>query len=175
VQAPVVLRVADAPPEAVIGLAEAIGVTSLEVKEIRRRLEAGGGVLAFGEPTGADEVGRPGAPFLTGGKPGGVRNGKGTFAALGPLAPEKGGAAAPDPAQLDKSLAAHLGKGRRAASISRVSRCSRARPHRTAVRAPRHARPGPRPGRDALRRAPRRAGRPPRGSSPPTAPTCASR
>ncbi len=118
VQAPVVLRVADAPPEAVIVLADAIGVTPLEVKEVRRRLEAGGGVLAFGEPAGADEVGRPGTPFLSGGKPGGVRIGKGTFAALGPLAPEKGSAAAPDPALLDKALAALLGKGRRAASIS---------------------------------------------------------
>ena len=118
VQAPVVLRVGDAPPEAVIVLADAVGVTPLEAKEVRRRLEAGGGVLAFGEPAGADEVGRPGTPFLSGGKPGGVRIGKGTFAALGPLAPEKGSAAAPDPALLDKALAALLGKGRRAASVS---------------------------------------------------------
>ncbi|WP_242360409.1 hypothetical protein [Anaeromyxobacter sp. SG17] len=118
VQTPVVLRLEDAPPEAVVVLADAVGVTPLEAKEIRRRLEAGGGVLAFGEPAGADEVGRPGATFLPGGKPAGVRVGKGTFAALAPLAPEKGSAAPPDPALLERALAALLGKGRRAASVA---------------------------------------------------------
>ncbi|ABS28634.1 conserved hypothetical protein [Anaeromyxobacter sp. Fw109-5] len=117
VQAPVVLRPSEAPPEAALVLADAVGLTPLEVKEIRRRLEAGGGVLAFGEPAGADEVGRPGTTFLPGGKPGGVRVGQGTLATLAPLAPEKGSAAAPDPALLERAVAALLGKGRRAASV----------------------------------------------------------
>ena len=117
VQAPVVLRVADAPPEAVIVLADAVGVTPLEAKEVRRRLEAGGGVLAFGEAAGADEVGRPGAPFLPGGKPAGARVGSGTLAALAAARAGEGQRGARRiAALLDKALAALLGKGRRAAS-----------------------------------------------------------
>jgi hypothetical protein len=117
VQAPVVMQLEDAPPDAPIVLADATALTSLEAKEVKRRLEAGGAVLAFGEPCTADESGRPGQVFLPSGKPSGVRVGSGTLASLPPLAPEKGSAAAPDPALLDKAVSALLGKGRRAAGV----------------------------------------------------------
>ena len=120
VQAPVVPGAGDAPPEAVIVLADAVGVTPLEAKEVRRRLEAGGGVLAFGEAAGTDE-GRPGAPFLPGGKPAGVRVGRGSSVPAA-LAPEKGSVSL-DAALLDRALAALLGKGRRRRRSPRGSPC----------------------------------------------------
>jgi hypothetical protein len=118
VQAPVVTRLADAPPEAVLVLADAAALSHLEAKELRRRLEAGAPVLAFGEPGQVDEAGRPAGAFLPAGKPSGAKVGAGTFASLPALAPEKGTAAPPDPDKLTKALAAVLGKGRRAAGIA---------------------------------------------------------
>jgi hypothetical protein len=117
VQAPVVVSTGDVPEGATIVLADASALSSLEAKDVRRRLEAGAGVLAFGEPGTADENGRGGNAFLPSGKPSGVRVGTGTYALLAPVAPEKGGGAAPAPALLEKALAALLGKGRRAAGV----------------------------------------------------------
>ncbi len=117
VQAPIVLRVQDAPPAAALVLAGATGLTPQEAKEAKRRLEAGGGLLAFGEPTAADESGRALPAFLPAGKPGGTRVGEGTLAVL-PALEQDGTAAAPDPALLQKALAAAVGRGRRAASVA---------------------------------------------------------
>ncbi len=118
VQAPVVLRVSDAPPGAALVLADAGALSPVEATAIRRRLEGGGGVLAFGEPEQVDESGRPAGVFLPSGKPAGARVGKGTLATLPSLEPEKGSPAAIDPGLLDKALAALLGRGRRAARVS---------------------------------------------------------
>jgi hypothetical protein len=118
VQAPVVLRVSDAPPGAVVVLADAGALAPVEATALRRRLEAGGGVLAFGEPAQVDESGRPAGSFLPSGKPGGAKVGKGVLAALPALEPEEGTPASPEPAQLERALSALLGKGRRAARVS---------------------------------------------------------
>jgi hypothetical protein len=113
VQAPVVLRVQDAPEGAALVLADADALSSGEAKQARRRIEAGGTLLAFGEPSAGGELGRPGTHFLPSAKPTGSRLGAGTVALLPPLAD---GAPAPDPALLEKALAAVIGRGRRAAS-----------------------------------------------------------
>jgi hypothetical protein len=121
VQAPVVTRLSEVPAGAALVLADATPLPAGEGKEIRRRLEAGGAVLSFGESGAGDELGRGAAPFLPSGRAGGVKVGQGLFAALPPLAPEKGGAAAPERALLERALGAILGKGRRAAGlVSRV-------------------------------------------------------
>ena len=117
-QAPVVLRVHDAPPGAALVLADAEALSAVEAKEVRRRLEGGAAVLTFGEPAHVVEAGRPDGPFLPGGKAGGVKVGAGTLAELPPLAPEKGAATPPDPAALDKALTALLGRGKRAAGVT---------------------------------------------------------
>ena len=116
VQAPVVLRVQDAPPTAVLVLAGAAGIAAHEAKAARRRLEAGAGLLALGEPAAADESGRPLPGFLPSGKPGGTRVGDGVYALLPPLVKD-GAAAAPDAASFEKALGAVLGRGRRAAHV----------------------------------------------------------
>ncbi|MGC3999811.1 MAG: hypothetical protein QM767_21165 [Anaeromyxobacter sp.] len=118
VQAPVVLRVADAPPGAALVLADATALSAHEGKEVKRRLEAGAAVLAFGEAGTVDEQGRPAGPLLPGGKPGGVKVGAGTVAELPPLAPEKGSAEPLLPATLEKALVVLLGRGRRAAGVA---------------------------------------------------------
>jgi hypothetical protein len=115
VQAPVVLRVQDAPEGAVLVLADADPVSSLEAKQIRRRVEAGGAVLAFGEPGAGDELGRTGAHFLPSAKPNGTRVGAGTVALVPPLLRN---GAPPEPGVLEKALAASIGRGRRAASVA---------------------------------------------------------
>jgi hypothetical protein len=117
VQAPIVMRVQDAPAEATLVLADASALSSAEAKAVRRRVETGGQLLSFGEPAAADEMGRQGAHLLPSGKPGGTRVGEGTFAALPPLGKD-GTTSAPDPLLLEKALAAVLGKGRRAASVA---------------------------------------------------------
>ncbi len=117
VQAPVVLRVQDAPPDAALVLAGAGALSALEAKETRRRLEAGGSVLAFGEPSAVDEMGRPGSPFLPAAKATGTRVGEATVAVL-PALEKDGAPAVPESALLEKSLAAVLGRGRRAASVA---------------------------------------------------------
>jgi hypothetical protein len=116
VQAPVVLRVDDAPPPAVLVLADAVALSPREADEVLQRLEAGGSVLAFGEPGAVDEAGRPAGAFLPAGKPGGVHVGSGTLAVLPPLAAD-GGAGSPEPELVEKALGALLGKGRRAAGV----------------------------------------------------------
>jgi hypothetical protein len=117
VQAPVVARVQDAPPGAVLVLAGATGMAPHEAKEARRRLETGGGLLALGEPTAADEEGRPvPGPAFPPGKPGGVRVGEGTYALLPPLVKD-GTAAGPETPLLEKALAVVLGRGRKASTI----------------------------------------------------------
>jgi hypothetical protein len=116
VQAPVVLRVQDAPEGAALVLADADALPSSEAKRARRRVEAGGTLLAFGEPSAGDELGRPGTHFLPSAKATGTRLGAGTVALLPPLAGD--GAPAPDPALLEKALAATIGRGRRASSVA---------------------------------------------------------
>jgi hypothetical protein len=119
VQAAVVTSVARAPAGAALALADATALPPGEAKEVRRRLEAGSAVLAFGEPSAIDETGRPGPPFLPAAKASGTKVGEGTLVALPPLAPERGGAFAP--ALVDKAAQVVLGKGRRAAGlVSRV-------------------------------------------------------
>jgi hypothetical protein len=114
VQAPVVMRLTAAPAHAVIVLPDASGLSPAEAKDVRIRLEGGASVLAFGEPTAVNEVGRPGAPFLPSAKASGTRVGRGTLAVLPPLAPEDGEA---EPAAGEGALGAILGKGRRAARL----------------------------------------------------------
>jgi hypothetical protein len=118
VQAPVVTRLADVPAGAAVVLADAVGLTALEARELQRRLEAGAGVLTFGEPSRVDEAGRAHGPFLPAGKPGGVKAGGGTVAQLPALVPERGGEVALDEPQLERALAALLGKGRRAVGVT---------------------------------------------------------
>jgi hypothetical protein len=116
VQAAVVTRLDDASPEATLVLAGAEALAPKEAKEIARRLEAGGNVLAFGEPRATDEAGRPAPEFLPAGKPGGVRIGAGRLASLPPF-PDDGAAKASPAPLLEKALAALLGKARRAAGV----------------------------------------------------------
>ena len=116
VQAPVVLRAQDAPPGAVLVLAHARGISAHDATIARRRLEAGAGILAFGEPSAADETGRSLPPFLPPAKAGGTRVGDGTYALLPPLVKD-GAAAAPEAAPFEKALGAVLGRGRRAAHV----------------------------------------------------------
>jgi hypothetical protein len=117
VQAPVVFRVEDAPPNAALVLADAFALSSLEAKEARRRVEAGGALLAFGEPRTVDELGRPGGTFLPSAKAGGTKVGEGMLAAI-PALGKDGGTTAPEPALLEKALATVIGRGRRAASVA---------------------------------------------------------
>jgi hypothetical protein len=116
VQAPVVLRVQDAPAEAALVLADAEALPSGEAKQARRRVEAGGALLAFGEPSAGGELGRAATHFLPSAKATGSRLGAGTVALLPPLAAD--GVPAPDPALLEKALAALIGRGRRASSVA---------------------------------------------------------
>jgi len=112
VQAPVVMRLADAPAGAALVLAGAEALAPAEVKEIVRRLEAGGSVLAFGETASVDETGRSHGGALPSGKPSGVRVGSGTLAELPALAPHGGEPV--EAAALEKALGAVLGRKRAA-------------------------------------------------------------
>ncbi len=114
-QAPVVMSLRAAAPQAAIVLADAACLSPLEANEVRASLEGGASVLAFGEPTGVDEVGRPGAPFLPQAKESGSRVGRGTLALLPPLAPDAGH---PQPPALERALGAILHRGPRAAALS---------------------------------------------------------
>jgi hypothetical protein len=118
VQAPVVTRLSDAPAGAALVLADAAPLAPQEAKELRRRLETGGSVLAFGEPAAGDELGRVGAPLFPSARAGGTKVGDGLLAVLPPLAPEKGGAPTAAQALLERALAALLGRGRRAAGVA---------------------------------------------------------
>jgi hypothetical protein len=120
VQAPVVLRAEDAPPQAALVLAGAGKLSAQEARAVLRRLEAGGGVLAFGAVGAVDEAGRKAPSPLPAGKPGGAKVEKGIFAEVGELP-------APRPGQLLdekplvavlRALSAVVGKGRRATSVA---------------------------------------------------------
>ncbi|HEY6105745.1 MAG TPA: hypothetical protein VIV59_07180 [Anaeromyxobacteraceae bacterium] len=120
VQAAAVVDPGDAPPRAVLVLAGADGLSPQEAHLVQRRLESGGGLLAFGRPVALDHGGRPAPqPFLPEGKPGGVRVGQGTLVELPGLVSAPGSGLAPGPTSLEPvSRAAQLllGKGVRAAS-----------------------------------------------------------
>jgi len=118
IQAPVVLRPGDAPPGAVLVLAGARSLSLLEAQAVRRRLEAGGGVLCLGAPGVVDEVGRTVALPFPAGKPAGVRVERGTIVQIGELPVPRPGVL-PDPRgfeELSRSLQALLGRGRQAVS-----------------------------------------------------------
>lgn len=120
-QAAVVVDPADAPPTAALVLAGAEALSPLEARAIRRRVESGGGLLAFGRPMAVDRSGRPAPqPVLPEGKPGGVRVGQGSLVELAAPVPAPGSAVASGPAALEpvsRALRLLLGTGVRAASV----------------------------------------------------------
>lgn len=118
VQAPVVFRVDQAPATAALVLADADALSPREARDVRKRLEAGTAVLAFGEPAQVNESGRPSGTFLPSGKPGGTRVGAGTLAMVAPLATAKQRATVPDRPVVEKALATVLGRGHRAAGVA---------------------------------------------------------
>ena len=120
VQAPVVQRVADAPAGATLVLAGATGLTTHEGREAARRLEAGGHLLCIGAPSRVDGSGRDQGAFLPSAKPGGVRSGLGLLAQV---EPSGAGGAAIDGGDLEKALAALLGR-RRAVGVTGRARLS---------------------------------------------------
>ena len=120
VQAPVVMRLADAPAGAVLVLAGAGGLPQLEAHELSRRVTAGASALVVGELSAVDTAGRPAAPPLAAAKPTGTKVGTGTVAALPAIAAPRPGTLL-EPAQLEplgRALSALLGKGRRAAGVA---------------------------------------------------------
>jgi hypothetical protein len=120
IQAPVVLSLADAPQNAVLVLAGAAALSSLEALELKRRVEAGASAIAFGDLGAVDDAGRDVAPPLPAGKPAGVKIGKGTLVQLPALPAPRPGTLL-EPAQLEaiaKPLSGLLGRGRRAASVA---------------------------------------------------------
>jgi hypothetical protein len=120
VQAAVVADPADAPPRAALVLAGADGLSPHEAHLVKRRVESGGGLLAFGRPVALDHGGRPSPqPFLPEGKASGVRVGQGTLVELPDLVPAPASGlppGPPDPEALWRALELLLGKGVRAAS-----------------------------------------------------------
>ena len=120
IQAPVVMRVADAPPAVPLVLAGAAAMARAEALELHRRIEAGGSALVLGAAGAVDEAGRPTVWPLPPGKPAGAKVGKGTLVALPALpAPRPGAIAAPaDQEPLARALAVVLGKARRASSVA---------------------------------------------------------
>ena len=120
VQAPVVLRVEDAPANAALVLAGARALPAAEARAVLRRVEAGGALLAFGSVGAVDEAGRKAPSPLPSGKSGGVKVGKGVFAELDELpAPRPGQLLEPKPLEpVTRALGAVLGKARRAAGVA---------------------------------------------------------
>jgi hypothetical protein len=120
VQWRVVLRVADAPAEAALVLAGASALSPLEALEVKRRVDAGGDILAFGEPGAVDEAGREAGPPLPPGKPAGVRIAKGTLVTLPPLPSARPGSPAERSVleAVARAVTTLLGKARRAASAT---------------------------------------------------------
>lgn len=119
VQAPVVQRVAEARPGAALVLAGASALSPLEAQEVRRRLDAGGGLLCLGDTGAVDEAGREvPLPFPTG-KAAGVKASGGGMVTRLPALPAPRPGALPDPhafEELARGLQLLLGRGRRAAS-----------------------------------------------------------
>jgi hypothetical protein len=86
---------------------------------VRRRLDAGAGVLCLGEPGAVDEAGRPAPLPFPAGKPAGVKATGGGLVVRLPALPAPRPGALPDPhafEELAKALQSLLGRGRRAAS-----------------------------------------------------------
>ena len=120
VQAPVVMRLRDAPASAAIVLAGAAALAPLEAIELERRVEAGATAIVIGELGAVDDAGREAAPPLPPAKPGGVKVGKGTVVKAPGLPSARPGTLL-EQAQLDpfaRTLAFAIGKGRRAASVT---------------------------------------------------------
>jgi hypothetical protein len=120
IQAPVVTRLDDAPPHAVLVLAGAAKLAPPEAAELKRRVEAGASALIIGDLGAVDEMGRDAPSPLPPGKPAGVRVGNGNVAAIAPLPAPRPGAVL-EPAKLDalsRPVAMLLGRGRRAASVA---------------------------------------------------------
>ena len=120
IQAPVMTRLADAPSGAALVLAGAAALPQLEASELKRRIEAGGAALVFGDLGAVDDGGREASPPLPPGKPAGVKLGKGTVVAQ-PAWPAPRPGAPLEPASLEplsRALGVLLGKGRRAASAA---------------------------------------------------------
>jgi hypothetical protein len=120
IHAPVVTRLDDAPPHAVLVLAGAAKLAQLEALELSRRVEAGASALTVGELGAVDDTGRDALSPLPAGKQAVIRVGNGTVAAIPPLPAPRPGAVL-DPAQLDalaRPVAMLLGRGRRAASVA---------------------------------------------------------
>ncbi len=120
VQAPVVLRLSDAPAQAVLVLAGASALSPAEAAEVQRRVEAGEKALVLGALGAVDAEGRPAAPPWPPAKPSGSKVGKGTVVALPTAASGPSGAAARD--GVEKALSLLLGRARRAASLAGRSR-----------------------------------------------------
>jgi hypothetical protein len=119
VQAPVVMRLQDAPPSAVIVLAGASALAPREAREVRRRIEAGGMLLAIGPVGAVDEAGRKGDSPLPSARPGGTKLGRGLMAQIPALPPVRPGQLL-DEKQLEpvsRALGAVLGR-RRAAGVA---------------------------------------------------------
>ncbi|HET7755154.1 MAG TPA: hypothetical protein VFK85_14695 [Anaeromyxobacteraceae bacterium] len=119
VQAPVVMRIQDAPPGAVIVLAGATALSPQEAREAHRRVDGGGMLLAIGPVGAVDEAGRKVDAPLPTAKSGGTRLGKGMMSQVPALAPLRPGQLV-DEKQLEpvsRALSAVLGR-RRAAGIS---------------------------------------------------------
>ena len=120
VQAPVVMRLSEASPGAVLVLAGAGALPAVDAQEVKRRLEAGGSALVFGEVSAVDTVGRAASSPFPAGKAHGAKLGKGTLVTLPALPTPRPGALL-EPAQLEplaRALSVLLGKGRRAASVA---------------------------------------------------------
>ncbi len=104
----------------VLVLAQAGALSAPEAAAVRRFLDAGGSVLAFGLPGQVDETGLPLAPFLPEGKSTGTKVGEGTLAVLPPLVsyPAAGVPVGPVPLeQVARALDALRGKGKRAVEV----------------------------------------------------------
>jgi len=104
----------------VLVLAQAKALAAAEAAAVRRFLEAGGSVLAFGDPGQVDETGLALPPFLPEGRASGTKVGEGTIVVLPPLVPSPAagllvGPTAPEP--VARALDALRGKGKRAVQI----------------------------------------------------------
>ena len=120
VQAPVVLGVPAAPPEATLVLAGTRGLSPVEAQAVRRRVEGGGTALLFGEAASVDTAGRHVHEVLEEGRPAGAKVGKGTVVSLPALVHSPASGLSPGPSSLEpisRALGVLLGKGRRAASV----------------------------------------------------------
>jgi hypothetical protein len=104
VQWTVTLSTRSLRPPTVLVLAQASALAPGEAAGVKRFLEAGGAVLAFGEPGQVDAGGRPLGPFLPAGAASGTRIGGGMLASLPPLVAS--GTAPPGPSPLEPILRA---------------------------------------------------------------------